>query len=151
MLKRLRKLSSRPIAITETATSSDGEHSGVDVRYKNAWITRLFEYALRKDVRMVVWFNQDKGGDWSIFGGTRGDTQVGDYRAYSGYRSAVGQSEIVGSDVADPPPDRRRLFPRLRQTVALAVPHTANGSRTRRDPAPGRTFSYTSISSGLPT
>lgn len=102
MLKRVHKISSRPVAITEVATSSDGKSGSTDLAYKNSWIRDVYSYALKKNVKMITWFNQDKAGDWAVFGGLRGDTTSGSYLAYSAYRTAVSRPQLVGSNPAAP-------------------------------------------------
>lgn len=72
MLARMRALASKPLAISEVASSSL-TNSGVDIRAKSQWIAAAHEYALAQDIRLVAWFNQDKETDWAVFGGVRGD------------------------------------------------------------------------------
>ncbi len=107
MVARLRVISGRPLALTETASSST-RAGGVDVAAKSAWITAFFGYVAHAavDARMVVWFNEDKETDWAVFGGANGDEawRVGrrQYKAYSAYRNAVQDARLLGSDAASP-------------------------------------------------
>lgn len=107
MVARLRILSRRPLALTETASSST-RAGGVDVAAKSGWITEFFGYVAEAavDARMVVWFNEDKETDWAVFGGANGDEawRVGrrQYKAYSAYRTAVQHLRLLGSDSANP-------------------------------------------------
>lgn len=101
MLGRLRKLSSRPVAITETASTSI-TRTGVSVTAKSAWITNLFNYVLGNRVQMVIWFNQDKTGDWAVFGGVRGDSSYAGHLTYNAYRQAIVRPQFQSSDVGNP-------------------------------------------------
>lgn len=107
MVARLRAISWRPLALTETASSST-RAGGVDVAGKSAWITAFFGYVAQAavDARMLVWFNEDKETDWAVFGGANGDEawRVGrrQYKAYSTYRTAVRDPRLLGSDTANP-------------------------------------------------
>ena len=100
MVARLRAISARPLALTETA-STTLTASGSSLAAKSQWATDLFGYAGAAQARMVVWFNQDKETDWAVFGGAKGDGvfKYGrtSYRTYSAYRAAVTRPEVVGS------------------------------------------------------
>ncbi len=100
MVVRLRALSARPLAITETA-STTATAAGASVAAKSEWVTALFDYAVGAQARMVVWFNQDKETDWAVFGGARGDGTFKygrtSYRTYAAYRDAVRRPEAAGS------------------------------------------------------
>ena len=100
MVGRLRAISARPMALTETA-STTVTASGSSLAAKSQWATDLFAYAGAAQARMVVWFNQDKETDWAVFGGAKGDSvfKFGrtSYRTYSAYRTAVLRPEAVGS------------------------------------------------------
>ena len=100
MVGRLRALSGRPLAITETASTS-ATVAGASAAAKSQWITALFDYAGAAEARMVVWFNQDKETDWAVFGGARGDGTFKSgrtsYRTYGAYRTVVNQPEVAGS------------------------------------------------------
>jgi hypothetical protein len=103
MLQRLRTFTAKPLALTETA-SSTAMPGRVDVAAKSLWITDLFGYAAAytTDARMIVWFNEDKETDWAVFGGTNGDEtyRVGrtSYKAYRTYRAAVQGSALIPAD-----------------------------------------------------
>ena len=109
MRTRLRALTkTKPLAITETASSSSSRPGVVDVAAKSQWITQFFAYAtsVATDARMVVWFNEDKETDWAVFGGVNGDevyrsgrTQ---YKAYAAYRNAVRSPALLSSNTAQP-------------------------------------------------
>lgn len=90
MLARVRALTTKPVAISEFASSTAGN----GVSGKSQWIGDTFAYAAGQGVRMVVWFNEDKETDWAVFGGTGGDTvfKYGrtSYKAYASYKTAVG-------------------------------------------------------------
>lgn len=105
MVDRLRALTDRPLAITETASSTAGA-PGSAVTGKSAWITGLFDYAVTAEARLVVWFNEDKETDWAVFGGSGGDVTVRSgrtrYRAFSAYGDAVRRVEAVAADAANP-------------------------------------------------
>lgn len=107
MISRLRAITSRPLALTETASTS-AQPGVVDVAAKSQWITQLFAYSTAPltNVRMLVWFNQDKETDWAVFGGTHGDESYRSgrttYKAYSAYRNAVKGVGLVPANTATP-------------------------------------------------
>jgi len=105
MAGRLRALSTRPLAITETASSS-ATTAGANAALKAQWITQLFSWAETSDVRMICWFNEDKETDWQTFGGSLGDGtyKVGrtTYKVYGSYRTAAIQSARLASNVSNP-------------------------------------------------
>lgn len=107
MAARLRGLTAKPLALTETGSSSSTP-GGVNVAAKSQWITQLFNYATASTTgaRMIVWFNQDKETDWAIFGGTNGDETYrsgrASYKAYSAYRAAVHAPGLLSANPADP-------------------------------------------------
>jgi beta-mannanase len=100
MVGRLRAISVRPLAITETASTS-ATPAGASPAAKSQWVTALFDYAAGARAGMVVWFNQDKETDWAVFGGARGDSTFKygrtTYRTYGAYRQAVQRPDAVGS------------------------------------------------------
>jgi mannan endo-1,4-beta-mannosidase len=93
-LQGLTQMSPKPLAITETASSSSMPGK-VDVAAKSLWITQLFSYATSAGTgaRMIVWFNEDKETDWAVFGGANGDDTYRSgrtsYKTYRSYRAAV--------------------------------------------------------------
>jgi mannan endo-1,4-beta-mannosidase len=101
MSARLRTLTSKPLAITEGA-STTSTASGANVGAKSGWVTEFFNYLLADDVRMAAWFNEDKETDWAVFGGASGDSTFKSgrttYRAYAAYRAAVGFGGLIPSD-----------------------------------------------------
>jgi len=72
MIGRLRRLTTKPLAITEFATTTSAAQ-GQSLAAKSRWITDVHRYFLARDVRLVSWFNQDKETDWAVFGGANGD------------------------------------------------------------------------------
>jgi beta-mannanase len=105
MVGRLRAISQRPLALTETATSSVTT-SGSDLGAKSQWVTDLFGYAAAARARMVVWFNADKETDWATFGGSSGDGTFRSgrtsYRTLAAYRAGVNRPEAVSPVSGDP-------------------------------------------------
>jgi len=107
MLHRLRQISAKPLALTETA-SSTSMPGRVDVAAKSLWIAQLFNYATASTsgARMIVWFNEDKETDWAVFGGTNGDETYRSgrttYRAYRSYKAAVQGSGLLSPATGDP-------------------------------------------------
>lgn len=105
MVQRVRRLTGKPVALTEFASSSSTV-SGVNVVLKSQWVADVMAYALGKDIRMICWFNEDKETDWAVFGGARGDEQIKvgrtTYRAYAAYRLAVSGAEFLPSSDTDP-------------------------------------------------
>ena len=107
MVARLRSISTRPLALTETASSSVTP-GAVNVAAKSQWITQLFAYATAPatQARMIVWFNEDKEADWAVFGGSNGDETYRsgrtNYKAYASYRSAVRAANLLPGNPADP-------------------------------------------------
>ena len=104
MTTRLRALTSKPLALTETG-STTSTLSGTSVAAKAQWLTDFFNFLAARDVRLVAWFNEDKETDWMIFGGVNGDGTfaVGrtSYKTYSTYRTGVGSASVVGSNVSN--------------------------------------------------
>jgi len=102
MLHRLRQISAKPLALTETA-SSTAMPARVDVAAKSLWITDLFNYAtaFTTNARMIVWFNEDKETDWAVFGGLNGDETYRSgrttYKAYRSYKAAVQNVGLIPS------------------------------------------------------
>jgi mannan endo-1,4-beta-mannosidase len=105
MTGRLRALTSKPLALTETG-STTSTLSGVSVAAKLQWTTDFFNYLAARDVRLVAWFNEDKETDWAIFGGGGGDGTFTlsrtNYKTYSTYRTGVGSANVVGANAANP-------------------------------------------------
>jgi hypothetical protein len=102
MVARLRGLTAKPLALTETASSSS-KPGKVDVAAKSQWITELFTYATASTTgaRMIVWFNEDKETDWAVFGGANGDETYRSgrtsYKAYASYRAAAQAPALLSS------------------------------------------------------
>ena len=101
MLARIRRISSRPVAITETASTAVTP-TGVDLAAKNTWIGSLYDYVLAKDIRMICWFNQDKIGDGPVFGGGRGDGSYQGRLVFGAFPGAVSRPQFRSSDLANP-------------------------------------------------
>jgi hypothetical protein len=96
MLARLRALSSKPVALVETATTSRTDR-GRDAGAKSAWVRELYVWAVARRVGLVVWFDEDKETDWAVFGGRR--------EAVEAYRAAV-----AADPWSVPRPDDPRLL-----------------------------------------
>ena len=105
MLNRMRALTTKPISITEFA-STTSTIAGPSLTAKSQWITDVYKYALAQNIKMVVWFNLAKETDWAVFGGPSGDSTFDyngmSYKAYTAYKTAVGSSSFVSSDTANP-------------------------------------------------
>lgn len=93
MLARVRALSSKPVAVVETASTSRTGH-GRDRRAKSAWIADLYAWALARRVGMVVWFDLDKETDWGVSG--RGG------RVDAGYAAALAGRDWIAPRADDP-------------------------------------------------
>lgn len=107
MIARLRALTAKPLALTETASSSSMP-GRVDVAAKSLWITQLFAYATASTTgaRMIIWFNEDKEADWAVFGGSNGDETYRSgrtsYKAYASYRAAAKKPGLLSTSTAEP-------------------------------------------------
>lgn len=105
MIARLRALTTKPLAITETASSSSTT-LGTSVAAKSQWITDFYSYVVSHNARMVSWFNSDKETDWAIFGGSTGDSTYAagstTYKAYAGYRAAIASTALTPPDTGNP-------------------------------------------------
>ena len=105
MIDRLRLISSKPLALTETGCSTS-TLSGVSISAKQQWTTDFFNYLTAQNVKLVAWFNEDKETDWAVFGGNKGDgtftfNRTG-YKTYSAYRNGVSSSSVIPSDTNNP-------------------------------------------------
>jgi len=105
MIGRLRGITAKPLAITETAAST-AMPGKVDVNAKSSWISQLFEYATNAaGARMIVWFNEDKETDWAVFGGKNGEETYRSgrttYKAYRSYRAVVQSDSLIPSSPKD--------------------------------------------------
>jgi len=104
MRTRVRAISSKPLALTEFASTS-ATVAGVSVSAKSAWITDVFNYAALNQIKMLCWFNTDKETDWAVFGGANGDGQFKfgrtTYRTYAAYKAGVGASSVIASNPAN--------------------------------------------------
>ena len=105
MVSRVKKLTSKPMALVETASSCKTT-SGCSTSAKNTWMSQLFAYAQTKGIKMVVYFNKDVKGDFMMFGGSTGYSSATVngkwYRTYPAYRSAILQSWVAGSESWNP-------------------------------------------------
>lgn len=105
MLTRIRQISTKPVALSEFATTS-AKPFGSSIADKLDWISDMFAYALDNDIRMVSWFNQDKSVDWAVFGGINGDDlytySSKTYKTYSSYKTSVNNPGFISSDLANP-------------------------------------------------
>jgi hypothetical protein len=102
--RTIRRFSEKPIALSEVASSSfrDGKFRLED---KAEWIRNLFDFVEEETIKMVLWFNVDKqdegDSDWAIFGGARGtdnfEYEEREYAAYSAYREAVSEANVLSA------------------------------------------------------
>lgn len=105
MLLRLRRMTVKPVSITEIA-STTSSNSGNSVEAKAQWIADAFNFTTAQNIKMIVWFNQDKETDWAAFSGTRGDgiftynSQT--YITNTSYSTSVGSGGFVSSDKTNP-------------------------------------------------
>jgi mannan endo-1,4-beta-mannosidase len=98
MIARLRRLTAKPLAIPEYASTSSTV-SGSSAAAKSQWISEVFNYVTTRDIRLVAWFNEDKETDWAVFGGQRGDgSYTGDGRYVGPWRLPPVQPwQLVGA------------------------------------------------------
>jgi beta-mannanase len=105
MLDRLRRLTNKPVAITEIGSTTETSQ-GINIAAKSGWIIEAFNYILSRNIKMVVWFNEAKETDWAIFGSPTGDSTFNyngtTYNTYSTYKSAVSPSSILSTDPTNP-------------------------------------------------
>jgi beta-mannanase len=105
MMTRLQAMTTKPLAITELGTSTIAS-SGTDLAAKSQWLTDAFNYALTKNIKMVLWFNQDKETDWAAFGGAQGDTtftyNLQTFKTYAAYKTAISSNSFVSSNTTNP-------------------------------------------------
>jgi len=87
----------KPLVISEVGSSSKVKGGRSLVR-KAAWIQDLFSYVQQHDIRMVMWFNEDKDVDWAIFSGKRGTAKYQGKYYYTAYREAVASSKLLSPD-----------------------------------------------------
>lgn len=101
MISRLRALTAKPLAITELGSTT----AGGGVSGKGQWISDAFSYFDAQNVKMIVWFNDDKETDWAVFGGALGDGTFrysrATYNVYTAYGAAVA-TYGVASNPANP-------------------------------------------------
>jgi hypothetical protein len=105
MMSRLQALTTRPIAITEAASSSRATVD--DVSAKSRWIADFFNYVATSPAKMSNWFNSDKETDWAVFGGSTGDDTFTSssgttYHVYDAYKAAVSSGSLTGADTTNP-------------------------------------------------
>jgi mannan endo-1,4-beta-mannosidase len=97
MIDRLRKLTNKPLAITEFASTT----AGGGIAGKSQWLKDAFDYFATTKVKMAVSFNQDKETDWGIFGDNGGDSTYEynprSYKAYGIYKNAIASGNIIPS------------------------------------------------------
>lgn len=105
LLTRVRGLTTRPVALTEFASTS-ATVTGTSVSAKSAWISDVFAYVTLNQIKMVCWFDDNKETDWAFFGGANGDGQYKfgrtTYRTYSAYKTAISAPAFSASDPANP-------------------------------------------------
>ena len=104
----LRSITDHPLAVTEFGSSSE-TGDGHDPARKDEWIADAYAFFKRADVRMTLWFNNDKETDWAVFNAERGVQDVTvdgrSYDVYPAYRSAVTDDGVLG-----PYPDHPRVL-----------------------------------------
>jgi mannan endo-1,4-beta-mannosidase len=92
MVSRLRAMTARPLALAEVGSTSLTSR-GDDAQAKGQWITELFAWVQQHRIRMVCWYNVDRGAEFAVFGGVKGDQTVTvsgrSRQVYSAYRTAV--------------------------------------------------------------
>ena len=75
MVERMRKLTTKPLALPEVSTTSYVDGAFRPQR-KAKWIEQLFSFTDDTDLKMICWYNFDSTGewesDWAIFGGAHG-------------------------------------------------------------------------------
>ncbi|RJT00357.1 glycoside hydrolase family 26 protein [Halococcus sp. IIIV-5B] len=112
MVKRIRDLNDKPLALIEMASSSVPDSGdGYRPEKKAQWIQDAFEYVDENDIKMVCWFNVRKTGadesDWMVFGGKRGTSRTtieGErYRVYGEYKRSVSASKHLAARTDYPP------------------------------------------------
>ncbi len=105
MLKRIRTISKKPVAITEFGSTSRTS-AGNNVKTKSLWFRQFLSYALAQDIKLVCLFNTHKEVDWDSFGGFNGDSrylyQKKLYKAYSSYRNGVADSRFISANQENP-------------------------------------------------
>ena len=104
MLRRLRVLTKKPVAITEFASTTS--INGTSIEAKSQWITDAFKYVLAQKIKMIVWFNQDKETDWAFFGGAKGSNTFNykskTYKTYAAYNKAISSSQVLSANARNP-------------------------------------------------
>ncbi|WP_157991625.1 glycoside hydrolase family 26 protein [Caldimonas tepidiphila] len=105
MVARVRRLAStKPLAITEVGSTSAHETSSANIVAKSGWLNQFFDYVAANDVRMILWFNEDKETDWAVFGGVNGDGihKAGrtTYKTYSAYKDRLIKGKFVSAGTA---------------------------------------------------
>ncbi|MCA1991335.1 MAG: hypothetical protein LDL41_04700 [Coleofasciculus sp. S288] len=105
MMTRLQAMTTKPLAITELGTTTT-TNSGISLAAKSQWVTDAFNYALAKNIKMMLWFNQDKETDWAAFGSSQGDTtftyNLKTFKTYAAYKSAINSNSFVSSSATNP-------------------------------------------------
>lgn len=102
----IRRITDKPLALTEFGCSSETEEGGNDPEGKNAWIVSVYEYFAERDIRMSLWFDIVKETDWAVFDVDPAPSSVDidgvEYGKYPAYR------EVVTSDGIPSHPDHPR-------------------------------------------
>jgi len=107
MLKRLRKLAKKPVAILETSSTSQASKSKKSAAKKEKWIADAMKYFKARKLRMVLWFNEMKETDWQLFGpGASGSKKISvagrSYRYYAQFIKALRGKYWIGGSLANP-------------------------------------------------
>jgi len=102
MIDRLRMLTNKPLAITEFASTT----AGGGMNGKSKWLSDAFNYFATANVKMAVWFNQDKETDWAMFGGANDDSSYEfggkTYKTYKSYKNAIASGNLIPSTPTNP-------------------------------------------------
>lgn len=91
----------KPIVISEVGTATHVQ-SGRSLHKKSVWIQSFFRYLQQHDIRMLIWFNEDKDEDWAIYASKYGTAKDHKNRSYyQAYQEAIANNATLLS------PDRQ--------------------------------------------
>lgn len=95
MLRRVRNVSGgKPVVIPETGTTAE-KNGSMRRGAKNAWIHNLYEWADRKDIGMLNYFNVDKTTKWEKGKRTMDWSVFGYGERYDAYKDEVTKGRVV--------------------------------------------------------
>ena len=103
MIERIRKLSTiKPLSINEYGSTSI-IHSGnvSNVTLKTEWLNQFCNFISDSEIKMASYFNIELETDWSIFGGTFGDSIWNNFKAYSAYRNCLQSDEWIQPNITN--------------------------------------------------